>query len=80
MKLEIGTRSYQFKIVPGKLRARNGQRCATLCDHSRRQILVSESVPLQVRSEIVALAVSEAWKHQAFHGEKPAIPFVGAVR
>ena len=29
---------------------------------------------------VVALAVSEAWRHQAFHGEKPVIPFVGAVK
>ena len=79
MRLEIGNRSYQFKIVPGKLRGRNGRRCATLCDHRRREILVSESVPLQVRTEVVALAISEAWKHQAFYGEKPLIPFVGAV-
>lgn len=79
MKLEIGSRSYQFKIVRGKLRGGNGRRCATVCDHRRRQILVSEHVPLQVRSEIVAIAVSEAWKHEAFHGRRPIIPFVGAV-
>ena len=80
MKLEIGSRSYRFKIVPGKLRNRTGRRCATLCDHKRREILVSDSVPLQVRSEVVALAVSEAWKHQAFHGPAPTIPFVGPVK
>ncbi len=79
MKLEIGSRSYQFKIVAGKLRGGNGRRCATLCDHARREILVSDRIPLQVRSEIVALAVSEAWRHQAFHGQQPVIPFVGAV-
>ncbi len=80
MNLDIGSRSYRFQVVPGPLRNREGKRCATLCDHAKGEILVSDAVPWQVRSEITALAVSEAWRHQAFNSAAPVIPFVGGVK
>lgn len=79
MKLNVGSRSYRFEVVPGPLRDAQGRACASLCDHAKRRILVSAWVPLQVRTEVAALAVSEAWKYQATHGDDAAIPFVGVV-
>ena len=77
MRLTIGSRSYQFEVVPDQLLDARGKPCASLCDHASRRILISSAVPWQVRTEIAALAVAEAWQHQAFYAG--AIPFVGSV-
>ena len=76
MQLEIGSEIYQFRLVPGPLK-RGRKRCGSLCDHARREILISDAVPAQVRLEVAALAVSEAWKHQTIR--RPPVAFVGEV-
>ena len=76
MQLEIGLETYDFRLVPGPLK-RGRKRCGSLCDHARREILVSASLPAEVRLEVTALAVSEAWKHQMVR--RPPVAFVGDV-
>ena len=76
MQLEIGSRAYQFQIVPGPLR-KGRQRCASVCDPVRRRILISSAVPPQVRMEVTALAVAEAWKREII--QRPPLRFVGNV-
>lgn len=76
MHLEIGARTYDLRLVPGPLRF-GRKRCGSVCDHRTRQILISASVPPEVRVEVAALAVSEAWKHQSV--QRPPLRFVGDV-
>ena len=76
MHLEIGSRSYELRLSPGPLTF-GGIRTATLCDHQRRQILISATVPRQLRAHLSALAVTEAWKRQMI--QRPPIAFVGDV-
>ena len=76
MQLEIGLRAYQFQMVRGPLN-RGRKRCASLCDPARRRILVSSTVPPEVRLEVAALAVSEAWKRETI--QRPPLRFVGNV-
>ena len=76
MRLEVGSETYQFRLVPGPLK-RGRKRCGSLCDHGRREILISDAVPAEVRLEVAALAISEAWKHQTIH--RPPVQFVGDV-
>jgi hypothetical protein len=76
MRLEIGSRSYELRLSPGPLTF-GGIRTATLCDHQRRQILVSSTVPRPMRTQLTALAITEAWKRQMI--QRPPIAFVGDV-
>jgi hypothetical protein len=76
MQLEVGSETYQFRLVPGPLK-RGRKRCGSLCDHARRAILISDSVPVEVRLEVAALAISAAWKHQTVR--RPPVEFVGDV-
>ena len=76
MRLEIGHRSYDFQISRGPLRL-GGRRRAAVCDHRKRRILVSAKVPGEVRAEVAALSVAEAWKRQMI--QRPPIEFVGDV-
>ena len=76
MHLEIGLETYDFRLVPGPLK-QGRKRCGSLCDHARREILISASLPPEVRLEVTALAVSEAWKHQMVR--RPPVAFVGDV-
>ena len=76
MQLEVGLQSYQFEMVPGPLR-KGRQRCASLCDSQGRRILISSSVPPEVRLEVAVLAVSEAWKREII--QRPPLRFVGNV-
>jgi hypothetical protein len=76
MHLEIGSRAYRFRLIDGPLTA-GEKRCASVCDHGRREILVSSSVPPEVRLEVAAQAVTEAWKHEVM--QRPPMRFVGDV-
>lgn len=76
MHLEIGNRVYDLRTVAGPLRFAR-KHCASVCDHRTRQILISGAIPLEVRPEVVALAVSEAWKHESL--QRPPLRFVGDV-
>jgi hypothetical protein len=76
MLLEIGSETYWFHLVPGPLK-QGHRRIGSLCDHRRREILVSDAVPPEVRSEVAALAVSEAWKRHVV--QRPPVAFVGDV-
>ena len=76
MRLSIGSRTYDFQLVPGPLR-HGGRPTASLCDHQRRRILISAAVPAEVRTELAALAVTAAWQHELI--QRPAVPFVGDV-
>jgi hypothetical protein len=77
MQLEVGSETYHFRLVPGPLR-QGRKRCGSVCDHARREILISAAVPPEVRLEVAALAISEAWKHQTV--QRPPMKFVGDVR
>ena len=76
MHLDIGSRTYDIRVVPGPLR-RAGHQCASICDHQAQRILVSSAVPPGLRTEIAALAVNEAWKYQTI--QRPPFRFVGNV-
>lgn len=76
MQLEIGSKAYRFRLVRGPLK-QGRKRCGSLCDHARREILISAAVPPEVRLEVAALAVSAAWKHETIH--RPPVAFVGDV-
>jgi hypothetical protein len=76
MDLEIGSSMYQLRRVSGPLR-RGGKTCGSVCDHQTRRILISDSVPPEVRLEVAALAISEAWKRELF--QRPPIRFAGDV-
>ena len=76
MQLEIGLETYDFRLVDGPLKQGRKQ-CGSVCDHARREILISATLPVEVRLEVVALAVSEAWKHQMIR--RPPVEFVGDV-
>ena len=76
MQLEVGSETYQFRLVPGPLK-QGRKRCGSLCDHARREILVSATVPPEVRLEVAALAISEAWQRQTVR--RPPMRFVGDV-
>ena len=76
MQLEIGSRAYRFQLVPGPLK-QGRKRTASVCDHARREILISDTVPPEVRMEVAALAISEAWKRQSI--QRPPLKFVGDV-
>lgn len=76
MQLTIGSRTYCFRLSTGPLR-QGGKRCASLCDHHRRRILISGAVPAEVRLEVAALAVTEAWQHELV--QRPPLRFVGDV-
>ena len=76
MQLEIGLETYDFRLVDGPLKQGRKQ-CGSVCDHARREILISAMLPAEVRLEVVALAVSEAWKHQMIR--RPPVEFVGDV-
>ena len=76
MQLAIGSSTYQFRVVQGPLK-RGRKRLGCLCDHERREILISASVPPQLRAEVAALGVSEAWRRQSvFH---PPMRVIGDV-
>ena len=77
MRLAIGSRTYEFQLVPGPLRAAGGRPTASLCGHQRRRILISAAVPAEVRTELAALAVSAAWQHELI--QRPPVTFVGDV-
>jgi hypothetical protein len=76
MDLEIGSSIYELRLVSGPLR-HGGKNCGSLCDHGARRILISDTVPPQVRLEVAALAISEAWKRQLF--QRPPLRFAGDV-
>jgi hypothetical protein len=63
-------------MVAGPLK-KGRQRCGSLCDSQRRRILISSSLPPEVRLEVAALAVSEAWKREVI--QRPPLRFVGNV-
>jgi hypothetical protein len=76
MDLTIGSKTYSFHLYAGPLR-KGGRRCASVCDHRRQRILISDRVPQQVRLEVAALAVSEAWQRELV--QRPPFRFVGDV-
>ena len=76
MDLEIGSSGYELRLVSGPLR-HGGKRCGSVCDHRARRILISDTVPPEVRLEVAALAISEAWKREFF--QRPPLRFVGEV-
>ena len=76
MRLEIGSETYQFRLVPGPLR-QGRKRCGSVCDHRKREILISDAVPSEVRLEVTALAISAAWEHHTV--QRPPLRFVGDV-
>ena len=76
MDLEIGSSNYELRLVAGPLR-RGGKRCGSVCDHGTRRILISDTVPPEVRLEVAALAISEAWRRQFF--QRPPLRFAGEV-
>ena len=76
MQLEIGSRAYQFQMVPGPLR-KGRQRCASVCDAVGRRILISSEVPPEVRLEVAVIAVTEAWQREII--QRPPLRFIGNV-
>ena len=76
MDLEIGSSLYELRLVSGPLR-RHGKSCGSICDHRARRILISDTVPPEVRLEVAALAISEAWRRQIL--QRPPLRFAGDV-
>jgi hypothetical protein len=48
-----------------------------VCDHPRKEILISAKVPEHLRMDVAAAAVAEAWAHEI--GLLRTIPFIGEV-
>jgi hypothetical protein len=76
MQIPVGFKQYTLRLVEQQLLV-EGQRCASLCDHQRKEILVSACVPEHLRMHVAAAAVAEAWARQM--GLLRTIPFVGSV-
>jgi hypothetical protein len=77
MNIPVGFKQYVLRLTDGGIRL-EGQRCASLCDHQRKEILVSSDVPEHLRMHVAAAAVAEAWAHEI--GLLRTIPFIGDVR
>ena len=69
MQLEIGSRAYRFRLVDGPLVAGN-KRCGSVCDHARREILVSSAVPAEVRLEVAARPSPPRGSMRCFSGHR----------
>ena len=76
MKLGIAQRAYEMELVNGPIVCK-GQTFGSLCDHRRRKILISDSIPSEMRLKVAALAVSEAWEKRTI--QRPPLKFVGDV-
>ena len=76
MQLGVASETYDFRLVSGPLK-KGRKRIGSVCDHDRREILISDAVPAEVRLEVAALAVSAAWEHQTI--SRPPMRFVGDV-
>ena len=76
MRLDIGSETYCFRLVSGPL-MKGRKRLGSVCDHDRREILISDAVPPEVRLEVAALAVSAAWERQIV--SRPPVKFLGDV-
>jgi len=76
MHVAVGDSVYDLRTIGGKLVV-NGETSASVVDHDRRVILVSDCVPVELRMHVAAQAVSEAWAHEL--AKRPTVPFVGTV-
>lgn len=76
MRIPVGFRRYTLRLAQGGLVV-DEKSCASVCDHGREEILVSDRVPLDLRMAVAAAAVAEAWAQQI--GILRPIPFVGPV-
>jgi hypothetical protein len=76
MQIPVGFKQYTLRLVEEQLLV-EGQRCASLCDHKRKEILISTAVPEHLRPHVAAAAVAEAWARDM--GLLRPIPFVGPV-
>ena len=63
MRVEIAGLEYELKLAQGKLVV-NGEVSACVVDHDKAEIAVSDLVPMPLRMDVAAQAVSEAWKHK----------------
>ena len=76
MQVTVGDRVYELRLIEGKLIV-NGDSCASVVDHDRGEILVSTLIPMTLRMDVAAQAVSEAWAHEM--QKRPMVRFVGQV-
>jgi hypothetical protein len=76
MRVTIGSEVYELRTV-GVTLVVNGETCASVVDHDQQEIRISDRVPMALRMDVAAQAVSEAWAHQV--GKRPAVRFVGVV-
>jgi hypothetical protein len=76
MQIPVGLRHYTLRLVAGRVIV-DGASCASVCDHARAEILVSDHVPEHLRMQVAAAAVCEAWAQQV--AALRSIPFVGGV-
>jgi hypothetical protein len=81
MQLQIGSKVYQFRIIPGLLM--NGSKAvSSIVNHNKGEILVWGKLPESVRMEIAAAAINDAWTYQMAQQAPPQpqpLPFVGEV-
>ena len=76
MQVVIGDRAYELRLVMGRLIV-EGESCGSIVDHDKGEILVSDLIPMTLRMDVAAQAVSEAWEHQI--AKRPQVRFVGQV-
>jgi hypothetical protein len=76
MQIPVGLTHYTLRLVTGCVIV-DGASCASVCDHGRAEILVSDRVPEHLRMQVAAAAVCEAWARQI--APLRSIPFVGGV-
>ena len=76
MNIPVGFKQYALRLIEGALDV-EGQRCASVCDHLRKEILVSAEFPEPLRMDVAAAAVAEAWAHEI--GLLRTVPLIGEV-
>ena len=82
MHVAVGDSVYDLRTISGKLVV-NGETSASVVDHDKREILVSDCVPVELRMHVAAQAVSEAWAardRQAAGGAVRGDGVLGRVR
>ena len=63
MQIDVSGEAYRLRLMLGRIIV-NGQATASLVDHDKREIQVSDQIPAELRMSVAAVAVSEAWQHR----------------
>lgn len=68
----VGRYLYQLVMVRGPLIGDNGERLLWEADHVRRRLVFDAAVPMPQRAQVIAVAVSMAWRRVVVPIERPS--------